>query len=64
VRAAWPAAGAALSSLQVLLQTLNVLSPGFRFFDGKNPADPLVAREWSDVFPFFSHGCVRKKNFA
>jgi len=44
VRTAWPATRPAHSFFKFRAYTLNVLPSGFRFLDGDNPADPLIAR--------------------
>ena len=54
VRAAWPATRPAHSFLKFRAYPLNVLPSGFRFLDGDNPADPLIAREWRNILPFCS----------
>ena len=51
VGASWPAAGAALTFLEMDANALNVLLAGLWPFDGDGPADPFIAGEWSDVFP-------------
>src|SRR5258708_33278470 len=52
VRTAWPATRPAHSFLKFRAYPLNVLPSGFRFLDGDNPTDPLIAREWRNVLPF------------
>jgi hypothetical protein len=52
VRTAWPATRPAHSFLKFRAYPLNVLPSGFRFLDGENPADPLIAREWRNILPF------------
>ena len=52
VRTAWPATRPAHSFFQFRAYPLDVLSSGFRFLDGDNPADPLITREWRNVLPF------------
>ena len=63
VRTAWPATRPAHSFLKFRAHPLNVLPSGFRFFDGDNPADPLIPREWRNVLPFCSRRRVRNENF-
>src|ERR1700757_2819449 len=41
------------SFLKLRAYSLNVLPPGFRFLYGDHPADPFIARERRNVFPFF-----------
>jgi hypothetical protein len=64
VRTAWPATGPAHSFFEFRAYPFNVLPSGFRFLDGDNPADPLIAREWRDVLPFCPRGRVGKENFS
>jgi hypothetical protein len=40
-----------------------VLPSGFRFLDGDNPADPLIAREWRNVLPLCPRHRVRSEGF-
>ena len=58
VRTAWPATRAAHSFFKLRADPLNVLPSGFRFLDGDNPADPLIARERRYVFPRRKCLCV------
>ena len=62
VRTAWPATRPAHSFLKFRAYPLNVLPSGFRFLDGDNPADPLIAREWRNILPFCPRRRVRKEN--
>jgi len=64
VRTAWPAARSAHSFLKFRAYSLNVLSSRFRFLDGDNPADPLIAREWRNILPFCPRRRVRNENFS
>src|ERR1700686_736661 len=52
VRTARPATRPVGSFFKFRTYPLNVLPSGFRFLDGDNPADPLIAREWRNVLPF------------
>lgn len=51
MRATGPAARAPDSFLQLGADPFDVLAPCLIFLDGDGPADPLVPRERSDVFP-------------
>jgi hypothetical protein len=64
VRAAGPATRAAHSFFQFRAYALDVLPSGFRFFDGDDPADPLIAREWRNVLPFCARGRIRNESFS
>ena len=64
VRTARPATGPARSFFKFRAYTLNVLPSGFRFLDGDNPADPLIAREGRNILPFCPRGRVRNENFS
>ena len=64
VRTAWPATRSAHSFFKFRAYTLNVLPSGFRFLDGDNPADPLIAREGRNILPFCPRGRVRNENFS
>lgn len=63
VRTSRPATRPAHSFFKFRAYPLNVLPSGFRFLDGDNPADPLIAREWRNILPFFERRRVRKENF-
>jgi len=64
VRTAWPATRSAHSFFKFRVYTVNVLPSGFRFLDGDNPADPLIAREGRNILPFCPRGRVRNENFS
>lgn len=64
VRTAWPTTRPAHSFLKFRAYPLNVLPSGFRFLDGDNPADPLIARERRDVLPLCERGRVGNENFS
>jgi hypothetical protein len=64
VRTAWPATRPAHPFLEFGAHTLNVLPSGFRFLDRYNPANPLIAREWRNVFPFCPRRRIRKESFS
>jgi hypothetical protein len=64
VRTAWPATRPAHSFLKFRAYPLNVLPSGFRFLDGDNPADPLIAREWRNILPFCPRHLVRNENLS
>jgi hypothetical protein len=64
VRAAWPATRPPHSFFKFRAYPLNVLPSGFRFLDGDNPADPLIAREWRNVLPFCPRRRVRNENLS
>ena len=62
VRTTWPATRPAHSLFKFRAYPLNVLPSGFRFLDGDNPADPLIAREWRNILPFCPRRRVRNEN--
>jgi hypothetical protein len=62
VGTAWPATRPAHSFLKFHAYPLNVLSSGFRFLDGDNPAYPLIAREWRNILPLCQRRRVRNEN--
>jgi hypothetical protein len=64
VRTAWPATRPAHSFFKFRAYPLNVLPSGFGFPDGDNPADPLIAREWSNILPFCPRRRVRNENVS
>jgi len=64
VRTAWPATRPAHSFLEFRAYPLNVLPSGFRFLDGDNPTDPLIAREWRNILPFFPSNGIGNENFS
>ena len=64
VRTAWPATRPAHSFFKFRAYPLNVLPSGFRFLDGDNPADPLIAREWRNILPFCPCDRVRNENLS
>src|ERR1700740_1886205 len=64
VRTAAPAARPAHSFLKFRAYSLNVLSSRFRFLDGDNPADPLIASEWRNVLPFCPRHGVGNENLS
>jgi hypothetical protein len=64
VRTAWPATRAAHSFLKLPADSLNVLPSGFRFLDGDNPTDPLIARQRRNILPFCPRYRVRDENFS
>ena len=51
VRTAWPATRPPHSFLEFRAHALDVLPSSFRFLDGDDPADPLIAREWRNILP-------------
>ena len=57
VRAAWPATRPAHAFLKFGAYPLDVLLSSFRSLHGNNPADPLIARQRRNVFPF----CPRRR---
>src|SRR5215469_15348497 len=64
VRTAWPATRPAHSFLKFRAYTLNVLSSGFGFLDGDNPADPFIPCELRNLLPFCPRCRVRNETFA
>ena len=62
VRTAGPATRPAHSLFEFRAYSLDVLPSGFRFLDGDNPADPLIAREWRNILPFCPGRWVRNEN--
>jgi hypothetical protein len=52
MRAPGPAAGATHSPFQLRYRFFDANASCFRFLTGRNPADPFVAGERSDVFPY------------
>lgn len=64
VRTARPATRPPHSFIKFRSYPLNVLPSGFRFLDRDNPADPLIAREWRNILPFFPRRRVRNENFS
>jgi hypothetical protein len=64
VRTARPATRSAHSFLKFRAYSLNVLSSRFRFLDGDNPADPLIAREWRNVLPFCPCNGIGNENLS
>ena len=63
MRTAWPATRPAHSFLEFRAYPLNVLPSGFRFLDGDNPADPLIARQRRNILPFCPSHRVRSEGF-
>jgi hypothetical protein len=61
---AWPATRPAHSFLKFRAHPPNVLLSGFRFLNGDNPADPLIAREWRNVLPLSARHRVRSEGFS
>ena len=47
-----PAAGAAHPAFELRESLLDANSPRFRFFAGDDPANPFIAREWRNIFPY------------
>ena len=64
VGTAWPATRPAHSFLKFCAYPLNVLLSGFRFLDGDNPADPLIACEWRNILPFCPGRRIGNENFS
>ena len=64
VGTAWPATRPAHSFLKFRAYPLNVLRSGFRFLNGDNPTDPLIAREWRNVLPFCPCQGVGNENLS
>ena len=64
VRTAWPATRPAYPFLQFCADPLNVLPSRFRFLDGDNPADPLIARKWRNILPLCPRRRVRNENLS
>ena len=64
MRTAWPATRPAHSFLEFRAYPFNVLPSGFRFLDGDNPADPLVAREWRNILPFGPRNGIGNENLS
>ena len=64
VRTARPATRPAYSFFKFRAHPLNVLPSGFRFLDGDNPANPLIAREWRNILPFCPRRRIRAENFS
>lgn len=64
VRTPWPATRPAHSFLELRAHPLDVLPSGLRFLHRNHPADPLIARERRNVFPFFPRRRIRKEGFA
>ena len=64
VRTAWPATRPAHSFFELATYPLNVLPSGFRFLDGYNPTDPLIARQRRDVLPLGACHRVGDENFS
>ena len=59
MQATSPATGAALALEQFGEDAVDVFLSGFGFFRRDNPANPLISREWCQVFPSFMRGLVR-----
>jgi hypothetical protein len=64
VRTAWPATRPTHSFLEFRAYPLNVLPSGFRFLDGDDPADPLIAREWRNALPFCPSNGIGNENLS
>lgn len=58
VGAARPATGAAFAGGEIFLGTGNATPSGVGFLGVFYPADPLVARQWGDVFPLGEHDWI------
>ncbi len=43
---------------------LDTDTPRLRFLAGRNPANPLIAREWRDIFPYCSRHGRSNKGFS
>ena len=52
--AAFPTAGPTHSALELGERVPDTDIPRLRPFAGRNPTNPLVAREWRDIFPYRS----------
>jgi hypothetical protein len=63
VRAARPATRPAHSFFQFRAYPLNMLFSRFRLH-GDDPTDPLIAREWRNVFPLCPRRRVRNEGFS
>lgn len=61
VNAANPAARTTYSFLKLRDYSFNMILPGVRFLNGSDPANPLVARERSQVLPKSRRSLVRCK---
>ncbi len=59
--ASHPTAGTFFSFGKFVNSPRDVMSSGCLLFDGFHPANPLVARERTDVFPRRQSGVARKK---
>ena len=64
VRAAGPATRPALSFFEARAHLLHVVPSGFRLLDIGNPADPFIAREGREVFPFCQRGGVGSESVS
>lgn len=53
-----PTTGAALPFLEVLNKTVDVLLSCFGFLHGRDPTNPLVAREGCEVLPCCTNCCI------
>ena len=58
MRAARPAAGAALALQQIFFEAGEVLFSRLFFFDDGHPADPLIACKWGETLPTASDLCI------
>jgi hypothetical protein len=52
MRTTGPTAGSAFAVRQIFMRLLNTLCPRFIFFRGFDLADPFVARQRRDIFPY------------
>ena len=64
MRAAGPAAGAAIAFLQLRTDAGYMLLTSFWLFDGDGPADPFITCEGSNVLPLGSRLGISEKGLA
>jgi hypothetical protein len=62
--AAGPATGSALAFLELRAGPFDVVAARLRPLHRLDPADPFVAREWSNVFPLAERGFVRNEDLS
>ena len=63
VGAAGPTARPAHALAHFIKADCYTAAPGFIFLGGYNPTNPLIAREWRDIFPYRSRRDGRNEDF-
>ena len=60
MRTAWPATWSSLSGMEIFLRDSDATLSRLFLLCGFHPTDPLIAREWCNVFPSCNRDFIRR----